>query len=79
MLNTKKTSLTIILIVTFAFIFATEQNVNGAVHVKIDESSITDFNPINVATSIPWAAKRSQTLEANDTISSLIFLTTNAN
>ena len=43
--------------------------------VKIDEGSITDSNSVKPATSNSLSAKRSQTIEANGTISSLIFLT----
>ena len=75
MQNIKRTGLTIILIIAFAFMFATEQNVNGVAHVKIDEGSITDSNSVKPATSNSLSAKRSQTFEANGTISSLVFLT----
>jgi hypothetical protein len=75
MINVKRSGLTIILIITLAFIFATEQNLKGAAHAKIYEASITDSNPIKPPSSILLSAKESQTFEANGTISSLVFLT----
>ena len=75
MLNVKRSGLTIILIITLAFIFATEQNLNGAAHVKIYETSLTNSSLIKPATPILLSAKGSQTLEVNGTISSLVFLT----
>jgi hypothetical protein len=72
----QKTHVVTILIFTFALIFVTEQNVNGGLHEKLDKSSsITANHSIEVTTSAPRAAKRSQSIEANGTISSLIFLT----
>lgn len=52
MLNVKRSGLTIILIITLAFIFTTEQNLKGAAHAKIYEASITDSNPIKPPSSI---------------------------
>jgi len=75
MLNVNRSALAIIVIITLAFIFAPEQNLNGAAHVKIYETIITKSNLIKPDTSILLSDKGSQTLEVNGTISSLVFLT----